>query len=209
MPRSPRMTHVRFHEAHRQTRNCPTGGQRRPPLQDVLRFRRKYVQFCDCVLRGRGRTPPLRHVGQFYVFTSIAANPQLPHGRTEVSAPTERFSFSPMVRAILRLHTAGESAASTPTEILRCRRLLCGFGGAPCAGGASPSPTLRRNVVTAQNVPPFSSSGASRHLPLKGKALGCGGLSVAFPLYVWYCNSIHSPADHNCFRGSELRRILC
>ena len=116
MPRSPRMTHVRFHEAHRQTRNCPTGGQRRPPLQDVLRFRRKYVQFCDCVLRGRGRTPPLRHVGQFYVFTSIAANPQLPHGRTEVSAPTGRFTVSPMVRAILRLHTAGESAASTPTE---------------------------------------------------------------------------------------------
>ena len=140
---------------------------------------------------------------------SPSANPQLPHGRTEASAPTGRFSFSPMVRAILRLHTAGESAASTLTEILRCRRLLRGFGGAPCAGGASPSPTLRRNVVTAQNVPPFSSSGASRHLPLKGKALGCGGLSVAFPLYVWYCNSIHSPADHNCFHGSELRRILC
>ena len=121
MPRSPRMTHVRFHEAHRQTRNCPTGGQRRPPLQDVLRFRRKYVQFCDCVLRGRGRTPPLRHVGQFYVFTSIAANPQLPHGRTEVSAPTGRFTVSPMVRAILRLHTAGESAASTPTNVVRIR----------------------------------------------------------------------------------------
>ena len=107
MPRSPRMTHVRFHEAHRQTRNCPTGGQRRPPLQDVLRFRRKCVQFCDCVLRGRGRTPPLRHVGQFYVFTSIAANPQLPNGRTEASAPTERFSLSPVVARVWRCTLRG------------------------------------------------------------------------------------------------------
>ena len=47
-------------------------------------------------------------------------------------APTERYAFSPMVRAILRLHSAGESAASTPTDILRYRRSLCGFVLASC-----------------------------------------------------------------------------
>ena len=101
-----------FLRTSRQTHNCPTGGQRCPPLQDVLRFRRWCVQFCDCLLPGRCRHRPLR----------------------------------------------------THCEVAGC-----------CAG----------------------------------LAVGCGGLSVAFPLYVWYCNSIHSPADHNCFRGSELRRILC
>ena len=32
---------------------APTGGQRRPPLQNVFRFRRWRVQFSDCVLPGR------------------------------------------------------------------------------------------------------------------------------------------------------------
>ena len=54
-------------------------------------------------------------------------------------------------------------------------------------GGASPSPTLRRNVQQLGNMRPFSSSGASRHLPHMGKAgailippapLGCWGASM-------------------------------
>ena len=86
MPRSPRTMHIRFYDTLRQICHCPTGGQRRPPLQNVLRFRRTscnfviafcrvdvgidpygdfalspfVVQFCDCILRGRSRTPPLR-----------------------------------------------------------------------------------------------------------------------------------------------------
>ena len=33
MPRSPRTRHVRFYDILRQICRCPTGGQRRPPLQ--------------------------------------------------------------------------------------------------------------------------------------------------------------------------------
>ena len=64
----------------------------------------------------------------------------MPYGRTGSSAPTGRFAFSPMVFAILRLHSAGESAASTPTGILRCRRSLCYFVIVFCAGGVEPLP---------------------------------------------------------------------
>ena len=78
--------HNRFYETLRQKRTYPTGGQGRSPLQNILQFRRTsrnfaiahrrvdvgidpygdfalspfVVQFCDCILRGRGRTPPLR-----------------------------------------------------------------------------------------------------------------------------------------------------
>ena len=36
------------------------GGQRRPPLQGVLRCRRWFVQFCNCTLPGRCRHRPLQ-----------------------------------------------------------------------------------------------------------------------------------------------------
>ena len=49
-----------FYDALRQIYKCPTGGQRRPPLQDVLRGRRWRVQFCDCVLPGRCGHRPLQ-----------------------------------------------------------------------------------------------------------------------------------------------------
>ncbi len=63
-----------------------------------------------------------------------------PNGRTAASAPTGRFTFSPKMRAILQLHFAGSMWASTPTDVLRYRRLLCGFVGAPRAGGVEPCP---------------------------------------------------------------------
>ena len=44
------------------------------------------------------------------------------------------------MRAILQLHFAGSMWASTPTDVLRYRRLLCGFAGAPRAGGVEPRP---------------------------------------------------------------------
>ena len=62
MPRSPRTTHTRFYDTLRQTRDFPTGGQGRPPLQDVLRFCRWGLQFCNCVLPGRAGHRPLRHI---------------------------------------------------------------------------------------------------------------------------------------------------
>ena len=100
MPRSPRTGHDRFYDAPQQICHCPTGGQRRPPLQDVVRG----------------------------------------------------------------------------------RRILCDFVIAFCAGGASPSPTLRRNVQQLGNMRPFSSPGASRHLPHMGKA-GAILISPALPVY--------------------------
>ena len=93
------------------------------------------------VCRGRCPHRPARRTS---VFTIRCGKTVVPIGRTEASAPTGRCAFSPKMRAILRLHPAGESAASTPTDILRCRRSLCVFDCAFCAGGASPSPTLRR-----------------------------------------------------------------
>ena len=107
------------------------------------------------VCRGRCPHRPARRTS---VFTIRCGKTVVPIGRTEASAPTGRCAFSPKMRAILRLHPAGESAASTPTDILRCRRSLCVFDCAFCAGGASPSPTLRRNVATAQKQGLFSSS---------------------------------------------------
>ena len=50
-------------------RSCPTGGQGRPPLQDILRLRRKCVQFCNCTLPGRARHRPLR---TYYVVAGNA-----------------------------------------------------------------------------------------------------------------------------------------
>ena len=61
MPTSTHTTHVRFYDnTLRLICDCPTGGQRRPPLQNVVRFRRRYLQFCDCILPGRARHRPLR-----------------------------------------------------------------------------------------------------------------------------------------------------
>ena len=57
----PCRTHFRFYETLRQIRKCLTGGQRRPPLQDMVRVRRWCVQVCHHVLPGRARHRPLRY----------------------------------------------------------------------------------------------------------------------------------------------------
>ena len=49
-----------FYDALRQIYKCPTGGQRRPPLQRVVRSRRGFVRFCDYILPGRCGHRPLR-----------------------------------------------------------------------------------------------------------------------------------------------------
>ena len=55
-------------------RPCPPGGT--PPQTGMhqcgtgrIAWSPFVVRICGCILRGRGRTPPLRRVGQFYVFT--------------------------------------------------------------------------------------------------------------------------------------------
>ena len=85
--------------------------------------------------------------GDFTFFRYVAENLPLPNGRTEASAPTERFTVLPMVRAILQLHPAGESAASIPTEILRGRRSLCKIVFASCAGGVLPRPYAKLSIL--------------------------------------------------------------
>ena len=52
-----------FYDTLRQTRNCPTGGQRRPPLR-VRACAPRRTRSCDVLPRGRGRTPPLRQRGK-------------------------------------------------------------------------------------------------------------------------------------------------
>ena len=59
MPRSPRTTHDRFYETLRQICRCPNGRTEASAPTVVLRCRRLAVRCCDCILRGRGRTPPL------------------------------------------------------------------------------------------------------------------------------------------------------
>ena len=90
----------------------------------------------------------------------VAANPRLPNGRTEASAPTGRFTILPMGFAILQLCSAGSmrrpqasfeaqpraarllapKMGIDPYGILRCRRTLYDFAAASCAGGVEPLP---------------------------------------------------------------------
>ena len=56
---------LRFYVTLWEICHCSTGGQGRPPLQNVLRCCRWRVQFCNCVLPGRCGHRPLRT----YFFT--------------------------------------------------------------------------------------------------------------------------------------------
>ena len=57
-----------------------------------------------------------------------------------VVRPYRDVTWSPILRAALRLRVAGSMWASTPTDISCIRRSLCGFVAAPCAGGVEPRP---------------------------------------------------------------------
>ena len=84
------------------------------------------------------------------ILRYIAANLPLPHGRTEASAPTKRCAVLPKMRAILRLRAAGESAASTPTDVLRCCRLVVRFCDCILRGRGR-APLLRLDLECAKN----------------------------------------------------------
>ena len=89
-PHRPARGTSHFYEPKQQTRDCPTGGQGRPPLQDVMRGRRWRVQFCDCLPPGRARHRPLRASSRFTI-TSYLISP-LPYVTTK----------SPLLRKIFR-----------------------------------------------------------------------------------------------------------
>ena len=175
------MTHDRFCETLRQTRDCPTGGQGRPPLQDVLRFRRTLcnfaiahrrgergidpygqialspfaVRFCGCTLHGRGRTPPLRNRGEFCGFALVRPNLQR---RTAQSfrhgcAVPPPFTQGRLWCVPFRI---GEQKPAAPYR----------------AGGASPAPTLRRNALQLRNKNPSPHQSASPTASPQGEALG-------------------------------------
>ena len=144
----------------------------------------------------------------------VAANLPLPNGRTEASAPTGRFAFSPMVFAILRLHTAGSMWASTPTDVLRCCRSLHDFADAPCAGGASPSPTLRRNTIQLKNNYPSPHQSPSVTASPHGEAIGtsanhrCCKKREGFspPVLASLFTAAYIPSHNYASRGGSPRR---
>ena len=108
------------------------------------------------VCRGRCPHRPARGTS---VLRCIAANLQMPHGRTEASAPTGRFTGSPMAGAILRLRIAGSMWASTPTDVLHYRRecvQIC-----PCIlhgrGKVRPCVTAKRGSISKATTLPLIS----------------------------------------------------
>ena len=109
-------------------RPCPPGRMHLQKRMHHRRIRKMFVGV-DAALSPHTARPFLRNA---------TANLRLPDGRTEASAPTGRFTFSPKMRAILRLHTAGSMWASTPTNALRGRRSLRGFVSAFCRAGQAP-----------------------------------------------------------------------
>ena len=75
-----------------------------------------------------------------------------------------------LVRPCLWVHTAGRTGSSAPTGACRFA-LACAILRRCTAGRGKPLPYVTTKRATSQNVLPFSSSGASRHLPHMGKAL--------------------------------------
>ena len=85
--------HNRFYETLQQKRAYPTGGQRRPPLQNVSRFRRRCVQFCDCILPGRCGHRPLQTHYEVAGTPRALASPF--GGGVRAQRRTERVSNAP------------------------------------------------------------------------------------------------------------------
>ena len=84
--------------------------------------------------------PTSTRTGYVRFFTKRCGKPAIAQRADRVVRPYRTFYGFAEHYAILRLRTDGESAASTPTDRLRCRRSLCDFAGAPCTGGVEPLP---------------------------------------------------------------------
>ena len=117
-----------------------------------MRMRRPFVG-ADTALSPHRARPFLRNV---------AANPQLPHGRTEASAPTRRCACSPKMRAILQVRTAGSMWASTPTEILHGRCLAARFCDCILRGGGRTPPLRQWGQIVRNRIGTFQFAGVYR-----------------------------------------------
>ena len=126
-------------------RPCRRGGVLPRPPRDAFAFLRN-PSAKSFLPYGRGRTPPLRRIRKMVRIRRNAFRfAALYRGRTEASAPTRRIRIR--IGAFqFPVHIAGPMWSSAPTEILRIRHHAYKFAIAPCAGGASPSPTLRRKT---------------------------------------------------------------
>ena len=140
-------------------------------LQDCTHFRRPRTTFC----RGGRPCPP---VGHDRFAATYRKNGCVPCGESAASTPTNgvriRIGASVFAGASCRADRVVRPYGCLPFRMGSCEfailyraggvepRPYGSFGNAvkTCekTGGASPSPTLRRNVAAAQNVPPFSSS---------------------------------------------------
>ena len=131
MPTSTRAGHVRFYDTLRQICHCPTGGQRRPPLQNIVRFRRWHVRFCGRVLPG-GVEP-------------------LPYANLVVFANHQN-------RAILRVRRARVDVGIDPYERITLSPHIRRFCGCVLPGGAEPRPYGTTKRAAAQKQERFPSS---------------------------------------------------
>ena len=153
MPTSTRAgVYLRFHDTLRQNCGCPTGGQGRPPLQNVVRFRRRCVQFCDspcrvdvgidpykcftsshwcirfcrCVLPGGQSRPPLPGAMQKQKREGQA--PPLRYDETRDSS--ERTALPLISRLRRQLPPRGKLGRGG--QLLLRGRLFCAFWGVAC-----------------------------------------------------------------------------
>ena len=166
MPTSTRTTHARFYDMLRQICRCPTGGQGRPPLQDVVRGRRKCLQFCNCPPPGRCGHRPLRT----YYVVAVCCTELLVHSAREGQNPSPT-----LVWQILRGRRKG-------VQICKCLlhnpsvafgdsipTLFVPSGHFPLIGGIDP---LHKGAFTGAQFGSAYKKAAATRLPLYFTASG-------------------------------------
>ena len=83
-------------------------------------------------MRGKDSAPPLRRVGQFYVFTIRGGKFAVAQRADRGVRPYRTLCVFALTRAILQLRAAGSMWVSTPTNVLRLRVGASVFVGACC-----------------------------------------------------------------------------
>ena len=148
-PCPPGRTHCRFYETLRRTRKCPTGGQRRPPLQKILRFCRTSCDFAIAFCAGGVEPLPYATVVDFAdSHCRVPICNIVPHNPFVTASPCH-----------LPLHKGGFGAVQTRyiserNTLLLIRRFAPpsphgeGFGGyVPNCHSLQPVIDARRNIA--------------------------------------------------------------
>ena len=120
----------KYARARRGGRPCPPGDMHPANTDAPMQTRTMFVGV-DAHIDPR-RT-------HFRFYETSRQNGRAPRA-DRVVRPYRDVTWSPILRAALRLRVAGSMWASTPTDISCIRRSLCGFVAAPCAGGVEPRP---------------------------------------------------------------------